>query len=71
MEDTGLPVLLRDAQVLTIWEGTTDAGVPVKVWVAVVQPQTHDEALLAEFAKALKEVPAKRELATFDIRLVL
>ena len=54
-----------------IWEGTTDAGVPVKVWVAVVQPQTHDEALLAEFAKALKEVPAKRELSTFDIRLVL
>jgi len=24
VEDTGLPVLLRDAQVLTIWEGTTD-----------------------------------------------
>lgn len=23
VEDTGLPVLLRDAQVLTIWEGTT------------------------------------------------
>ena len=24
VEDTGLPALLRDAQVLTIWEGTTD-----------------------------------------------
>ncbi|XP_069475397.1 acyl-CoA dehydrogenase family member 11-like isoform X1 [Ambystoma mexicanum] len=24
MEDTGLPVLIRDAQVLTIWEGTTN-----------------------------------------------
>lgn len=24
IEDTGLPVLLRDAQVFTIWEGTTD-----------------------------------------------
>ncbi|KAM5193986.1 acyl-CoA dehydrogenase family member 11-like [Mantella aurantiaca] len=24
MEDTGLPVMLRDAQVLTIWEGTTN-----------------------------------------------
>ena len=24
VEDTGLPVLLRDAQVLSIWEGTTD-----------------------------------------------
>ncbi len=24
VEDTGLPVLLRDAQVLPIWEGTTN-----------------------------------------------
>lgn len=54
-----------------IWEGTTDKGVPVKAWIAVIQPQTDDEKLLAEFAKALKEVPAKRELTSFDIRLVI
>ncbi len=54
-----------------IWEGTTDAGIPVKAWIAVIQPQTHDEAALTEFAKALKEVPAKRELTSFDIRLAL
>jgi hypothetical protein len=54
-----------------IWEGTTDAGVPVKAWIAVLQPQTHNEALLAEFNRELKEVPAKRELTSFDIRLVM
>lgn len=54
-----------------IWEGTTDAGVPVKAWIAIIQPQTADEALLAAFGDALKEVPAKRELTSFDIRLVI
>lgn len=54
-----------------IWEGTTDTGVPVKVWVAVLQPQTTDIKLLAEFDRALKAIPAKRELTSFDIRLVM
>jgi len=54
-----------------IWEGTTDAGVPVKAWIAVIQPQTDDEALLAAFDDELKQVPAKRELTSFDIRLAI
>ena len=54
-----------------IWEGKTESGVPVKVWIAAIQPQTQDEALLAEFGRELKEVPMKRELATFDLRLVV
>lgn len=54
-----------------IWEGTTETGIPVKAWVAVIQPQTHDEAALAEFRRLMKEVPAKRELTSFDIRLVV
>jgi hypothetical protein len=54
-----------------IWIGHTESGIPVKVWIAVIQPQTHDEAQLAEFGRLLKEVPAKRELSTFDIRLVI
>jgi hypothetical protein len=54
-----------------IWEGHTDTGVPVKAWIAVVQPQTDDEALLAAFAQRLKEVPASRELTSFDIRLAI
>ena len=54
-----------------IWVGQTESGVPVKAWIAVIQPQTHDETALAEFAREMKEVPAKRELSTFDIRLVI
>lgn len=53
-----------------IWEGETDAGVPVKAWIVVVQPQTDDESFLAAFGEALKEVPASRELTSFDIRMV-
>lgn len=54
-----------------IWEGTTDTGVPVKAWIPVIQPQTADIKLLAEFDRALKAVPASRNLTSFDIRLVL
>lgn len=54
-----------------IWEGHTDTGAPVKAWIVVVQPQTDDGALLAAFEQWLKEVPAKRELVSFDLRLVL
>lgn len=54
-----------------IWEGQTETGVPVKVWIAVIQPQTDDSALLEQFGRELKEVPAKRELTSFDIRLAI
>lgn len=54
-----------------IWEGTTEHGVPVKAWVVVIQPQTDDESLLAAFAEELKEVPAQRDLVSFDIRFAL
>lgn len=51
IEDTGLPVLLRDAQVLPIWEGTTNVlsldalraigrGEALDVWVADLEART-------------------------------
>lgn len=52
-----------------VWEGETESGTPVKAWVAAVQPQTHDEALLAEFGRELKEMPYQRELVSFDLRM--
>lgn len=54
-----------------IWTGTTESGIPIKAWIALIQPQTHDETALAEFAREMKEVPASRELVSFDIRMVL
>ncbi len=47
LEDTGLPALLRDAQVLPIWEGTTD--VLALDTLRVVGQQGGLEALQSEF----------------------
>ena len=52
-----------------IWQGQTDTGVPVKVWIAVIEPQTHDPVLTAQFEQELKKVPVKRELVSFDLRM--
>jgi hypothetical protein len=54
-----------------IWIGQTDSGVPVKAWLAVIQPQTDDPALLESFALELKQVPMTRQLTSFDLRLVV
>ena len=54
-----------------IWTGATASGVPVRVHVAVVQPQTHDPALLTAFEAALRAMPYRRELVSFDLRMVM
>jgi hypothetical protein len=53
------------------WIGATDTGTPVHAWIAVVQPQTHDAAALAEFERALREVKLERQLVSIDYRLVI
>ena len=53
-----------------IWEGQTESGVPIKAWIAVVQPQTHDADKLAQFDRELKEVPATRVPVSFDMRML-
>jgi len=50
VEDTGLPVLLRDAQVLPIWEGTTNVLSLDAVRALATSPET-GPALLAEVAR--------------------
>ena len=52
-----------------LWTGFSESGVPVKAWVAVLEPQTHDAAMLEDFDRELKTVQADRQLAYFDIRL--
>ena len=52
------------------WEGTTDQGTPVHVWVRMLSPQTHDEAALAVFDRELKALPQmQRQLVSFDYRM--
>ncbi|MDP3274012.1 MAG: acyl-CoA dehydrogenase family protein [Deltaproteobacteria bacterium] len=52
VEDTGLPVLLRDAQVLPIWEGTTNV-LSLDVLRALARSEAH-EALREEFARCVR-----------------
>jgi hypothetical protein len=53
------------------WEGKTDAGTPVHVWVRMLSPQTHDEAALAAFDRELKALPkVERQMVSFDFRFV-
>ena len=53
------------------WEGVTDAGTPVHVWVRMLSPQTHDAEVLKVFDKELEALPpVRRELVSFDYRMV-
>ena len=54
-----------------VWQGTTDTGVPVKAWIATVQPQTNDEAAHAEFARELRAVKSEYRHVGMDLRLFL
>lgn len=52
-----------------LWTGFSESGVPIKAWINLLEPQTHDPAMLADFEQELKFIPAERQLAYFDIRL--
>lgn len=45
----GGPVVVRK------WIGTTDDGVPVHAYIAVVSPQTHDPEVEARFEAEFRE----------------
>jgi alkylation response protein AidB-like acyl-CoA dehydrogenase len=57
IEDTGLPRLLRDAQVLPIWEGTTNV-LSLDVWRALLAEPETLAALETEVNAHLDRVPA-------------
>jgi alkylation response protein AidB-like acyl-CoA dehydrogenase len=61
VEDTGLPVLLRDAQVLSIWEGTTNV-----LSLDALRTALKDEAALS----SLKAEIERRAAAARDERLL-
>jgi alkylation response protein AidB-like acyl-CoA dehydrogenase len=54
VEDTGIPRLLRDAQVLPIWEGTTNV-----LAIDVVRALAHDPSLGQTFIARLDEATAQ------------
>lgn len=68
IEDTGLPVLLRDVQVLSIWEGTTNV-LALEAWKAIqaaggleiLKSEVEGEARFLEAVQALAAAWAKLE----------
>ncbi|HEX2252680.1 MAG TPA: acyl-CoA dehydrogenase family protein, partial [Thermoanaerobaculia bacterium] len=61
VEDTGLPVLLRDAQVLAIWEGTTNV-LALDVLRAVTARDDGAPVLAALLAEVRRAATAAREV---------
>lgn len=55
VEDTGLPVLLRDAQVLSIWEGTTNV-LSLDALRALIKSDGALKALKGEVTRSLESV---------------
>jgi hypothetical protein len=52
-----------------VWKGETEKGVPVLAYIRAVSPQTHDEAVNAEFARELQLLPPARATGiTYDLR---
>lgn len=44
-----------DSMIVRKWVGTTDKGIGVLVWVALIQPQTADPVALLDFEDELNE----------------
>lgn len=63
MEDTGLPAMLRDAQVLTIWEGTTNI-LSLDVLRSVIKSQ--GEVLSAYFGSAQEKLEAASNIPSLS-----
>lgn len=59
-----------DGTLCRIWEGRTDTGVPVKAWIATVQPQTHDAQHLETFERELLAMPYEQQLVSIDLRMM-
>lgn len=55
-----------------LWKGTTEGGVPVHAYIAIVSPQTHDAAVAEIFAAELNAMPEPRVTGvTYDLRFLV
>lgn len=65
VEDTGLPMLLRDAQVLPIWEGTTN--VLALDGLRVLGPRSRSDVVRALFAEIDERLASIRDSALREV----
>ncbi len=65
-------IVTLDGVQARIWEGHSDAGVPVLCMITRISPRTHDAAALRQFEVELQECdPPSPEAAIIPTRLVL
>ena len=69
MEDTGLPVLLRDSQVLTIWEGTTN--VLSLDLLRALRCEDALEALVNDLVRRIERIPTALTPAQQSVRVAI
>jgi len=54
-----------------VWTGTTADGVPIKAYIAAVEPQTHDPEVEAAFARELDELSQVAPVKGIELRFIL
>jgi putative acyl-CoA dehydrogenase len=69
VEDTGLPVLLRDSQVLTIWEGTTN--VLSLDLLRALRCEDALEALVNDLVRRIERIPTALTPAQQSVRVAV
>ena len=69
VEDTGLPVLLRDSQVLTIWEGTTN--VLSLDLLRALRCEDALEALVNDLVRRIERIPTALTPAQQSVRVAI
>jgi hypothetical protein len=51
-----------------IWKGKTDSGIEITCWISIVQ--VHKDADQSAFERELGKIELRRELVSFDLRMV-
>lgn len=52
-----------------VWKGQTESGIEVQCWISIIQ--VHKDADHAQFERELMEIETRRELVSFDMRMIL
>lgn len=52
-----------------VWKGHTESGIEVTCWINIVRVKKSEDC--AQFERELQEVEVRRELVSFDMRMVL
>jgi hypothetical protein len=52
-----------------VWNGKTESGIEVKAWISIVQVHKSQDG--EQFERELQEIEIRRELVSFDMRMIL